>query len=167
MTTAASSLTAEEIGHRVLKLIDTIHTIDDISPAHIEKVIGVKVQFNAEDPNEYGFGGKLTDEWSYGFGSLTDATGAKPTRLMLSFDDQTHNNADITPICKLDYDGYSKFLTDAGFKKSPNYAEHGRVSFFNFLRGSVSVDIDPRGDDGRSCVSKLTIEVLGAAGVHP
>ena len=167
MTTAASSLTAEEIGHRVLKLIDTIHSVDDISPAHIEKVMGVKVEFNAKDPNDYGFGGKLTNEWSYGFGSLTDPNGAKPTRLGLSFDDQTHNNADVTPICKLDYNAYSKFLTDSGFEKSTNYAEHGRILSFSFTRSPVSVEISISGDDKRTCVSMLTIEVLPTEGAHP
>jgi hypothetical protein len=160
MTTAASSLTAEEIGHLVLKLIDTIHTVDDISPAHIQKVMGIKVEFNAQDPNDYGFGGKLTDKWFYNFCSLTDPSGAKPTRLMLSFDDQTHDHADVAPICKLDYDCYTKFLIDAGFKKSPYYAEHGRILFFNFTRNSVSVDISTKGDGKRTCVSILTIKVL-------
>jgi hypothetical protein len=167
MTTAASSLTAEEIGHRVLKLIDSIHTADDISPAHIEKVMGVKVQFNEKDPNDYGFGGKLTDEWSYNFGSLTDPDGAKPTRLELSFDNSTDNNGDMTPVCKLNYDGYSKFLTDAGFKKSISYAEHGRISSFNFIRKRVSVDINPGGDGKAFCVSILTIEVLPTEGTKP
>lgn len=166
MTTAASSLTAEEIGHRVLKLIDTIHTVDDISPAHVEKVMGVKVEFNAKDHNDYGFGGKLTNEWSYDFGSLNESTDEKPTRLMLSFDDQTRKNADITPICKLDYDGYSKFLTDSGFKKSPNYAEHGRILSFSFTRSPVSVEISTMGDDKRTCVSMLTIEVLPVEGTR-
>jgi hypothetical protein len=167
MTTAASSLTAEEIGHRVLKLIDSIHTADDISPTHIEKVMGVKVQFNEKDPNDYGFGGKLTDEWSYDFGSLNDSPGEKPTRLMLSFEDQTHKNADVTPICKLDYDAYSKFLTDSGFKKSTNYAEHGRILSFTFTREPVSVEISTTGDSKRVCVSMLTIDVMATESVHP
>lgn len=164
--TMTASLTAEDIGHRVLKLIDTIHSVDDISPKQIEKTMGIKVELNATDPNEYGFGGKLTDDWSYGFGSLTDPTGAKPTRLLLSFDDQTHNRADMAPICKLDYDGYSKFLTDAGFKKSPIYADHGRLSFVNFTRGRVAVEIKPDGDGNHTCVSMLTIEVLPTDGGH-
>ena len=167
MTTAASSMSAEEIGNRVLKLIDTIRTNDDISPANIEKMIGIKVEFNAEDPNDYGFGGKLTDEWSYNFGSLTDPTGAKPSRLELSFDAQTGDNADMTPICKFDFNDYSKFLTSAGFTKSPFYAEHGRISSFNFKRGRVAVDINPHGDGEHTCVSILTIEVLPIDGGRP
>ena len=166
MTTTASSLTAEEIGHRVLKLINTIHTVDDISPAHIEKVMGVKVEFNSDDPNDYGFGGDLGDEWTYGFGSLTDPGGAKPTRLELSFDNKT-DGTDMAPICKLSYEDYSKFLTDAGFKKSPFYAEHGRLTSVHFTRGPVAVDINPGGDGKHICVSILTIEVLAAEGVHP
>ena len=167
MTTAASSLTAEEIGHRVLKLIDTIRTVNDISPARIEEVMGVKVEFNSKDPNEYGFGGTLSGEWTYGFGSLTDPGGAKPTRLELSFDNQTDSGADMAPICKLSYEDYSKFLTGAGFKKSPFYAEHGRLTSIHFARGPVAVDINPGGDGTHTCVSILTIEVMAAEAVHP
>jgi hypothetical protein len=165
MTTAASSLTAEEIGHRVLKLIDTIHTVDDISPGHVEKVMGVKVNFNTDDPHQYGFGGNLAGDWTYGFGSLADSGGAKPTRLELSFDNKT-SRADMAPICKLSYDDYSKFLTGAGFKKSPFYAEHGRLTMVHFTRGPVAVDINPGGDGTHTCVSILTIEVMAAEEIH-
>lgn len=166
MTAAESSLTAEEIGHRVLTLINTIHTVDDISPAHIEKVVGVKVEFNATDPNEYGFGGKLTKEWSYGFGSLTDPGGAKPTQLELSFDDQTHDNADIAPICGLDMDGYKKILMRAGFTASPYYGEHGRHLGWNLSRDAVSVTLYSQGESNskvaHDCVLMLELEVVGA-----
>lgn len=160
MTTAASSMTAEELGHRVLNLIDSIRSKDDMSPENIEKVIGVKVEFNPKNHNDYGFGGKLTDQWSYNFGSLKDLDGGKPRRLELSFDKQTEATIDLTPICKLNYEGYSKFLTDAGFSKSPFHAEHGRLSSVNFVRGQVAVDINPIGDGKHTCVSILTIEVM-------
>lgn len=163
MTTTASPLTAEEVGQRVLKLIDSIHTVDDISPAHIEKVMGVKVELNAQEPNKHGFGGKLTEAWSCGFGSLTDASA----RLMLCFDDQPHAHADLAPICKLDYDGYSKFLAGAGFKKSPHYADHGRILFFHFTRDDVLVDTSTTDDSKRTCVSMLTIEARSTEGVLP
>jgi hypothetical protein len=165
-TAAASSLTAEEIGHRVLKLIDTIHTVEDISPAHIEKMVGVKVEFNAKDPNDYGFGARLTSEWSYDFGSLTDASGGKPTRLELSFDNQTHDNTDIAPICGLDMDGYMKTLKQAGFKASPYYGEHGRHLGWNLSRDAVSVTLHGQGENdskvAHDCVSMLELEVTGA-----
>ncbi|MFS8137235.1 MAG: hypothetical protein ACMG50_03810, partial [Thermomonas sp.] len=90
--------------------------------------------------------------------------GGKPRRLELSFDKQTEDSIDLTPICQLDYDSYSKFLTDAGFSKAPFHAEHGRLSSVNFVRGPVAVDINPIGDGKHSCVSILTIEVMPTDG---
>jgi hypothetical protein len=161
-----SSLTAEEIGHRVLKLIDSIHNADDISPEHIEKVFGMKLVVNPSDSNDYGYDGKLTDAWTYSFGSVTDLKGGKPTQLRLSFDDQTHSGADMTSICALDLDGYAKNLTAAGFKASPYYAEHGRLISWDFARGKVAVKINVRGESDtkatHNCVSILTLDIVGA-----
>lgn len=164
--TMTSSLTAEEVGHRVLKLIDGIHSIDDISPEHIEKVFGMKLVVNPSDPNDYGYDGQLTDAWSYSFGSVTDSKGGKPTQLRLSFNDQTRKGADMTAICGLDLDAYAKNLTAAGFKSSPYYAEHGRLISWDFSRGKVAVKINVRGESDakatHNCVSILTLDIVDA-----
>jgi hypothetical protein len=164
--TMTSSLTAEDLGHRVLKLIDGIQNVDDISPEHIEQVFGMKLTVNPRDPNDYGYDGKLTDAWTYSFGSVPDLKGGKPTQLRLSFDDQTHSGADMTPICGLDLDGYAKNLTAAGFKASPYYAEHGRLIAWDFARGKVAVKINVRGESNakatHNCVSILTLDIVDA-----
>lgn len=166
MTIAESPLTAEEIGHRVLKLIDGIHDIDDISPAHLERVFGMMVTVNPSDPNDYGYDGKLTDAWTYSFGSVPDLKGGKPSQLRLSFYDETHKGADMTPICGLDLDGYKRILTAAGFKATPYYGEFGRLVSWDFARGKVAVTINVRGESEakatHSCVSVLTLDILDA-----
>jgi hypothetical protein len=63
---------AEEIGQRVLKLVENIHGRDDIAPARIEQLTGIKVEFNPDDANEYGFSGQLTEQWAYNLVSLPE-----------------------------------------------------------------------------------------------
>jgi hypothetical protein len=153
--------TAEEIGQRVLKLVENIHGPGDIAPARIEQLTGIPVEFNPDDANEYGFGGQLTDAWAYNLVSLTEATGATPTRLMFSFDDRTRSNADMAPISDLDFDDYAKALTAAGFRSNVIRGEHERVSYWDFSRDAVSVQVFVRGENDakadHSCVSKLII----------
>lgn len=162
MTTATSSITAEDIGQRVLKLIDSIRSADDIAPTQIEKVTGIKVDFNPADQNQYGFGGKLSDTWSYNLVSLTEADGSKPTRLMFSFDEQNHDDdADMSAICGLDFDAYAKALKQAGFKSEPAPGERNSTRYWDFSRGEVSVHVYVRGESdakaGHTCVTSLII----------
>lgn len=164
--TMTTSLTAEDIGHRVLTLIEGLHDAPDISPASIEEVFGMPLVFNANNANDYGYDGTLTAAWKYSFGSIADSRGDKPTQWSLSFDNQTHDGADMAPICTLDFDDYAKSLTDSGFKASPYYGEHGRLISWDFARGRVAVKINIRGESDakptHNCVSILTIEITGA-----
>lgn len=153
--------TAEDIGHRVLTLVDHVRSAEDISPARIEQLTGVKVEFNPDNSNEYGFSGQLTDAWAYNLVSLPESDGSKPSRLMFSFDDESRSNADMAPICALDFDDYAATLRAAGFEATPAYGKHNRIQYWDFARDDVSVQIHVRGEnDARAehaCVSKLII----------
>jgi len=151
---------AADIGKRVLKLVEHIRSADDIAPARIEQLTGMKVEFNPDDANEYGFGGQLTDAWAYNLISLPDGD-AKPTRLMFSFDDESRANADMAPICALDFDAYAETLAAAGYQATPSPGKHGEVSLWDFTRDDVTVQVYVRGENDdkadHACVSKLII----------
>ena len=161
MNVQHTPINAEDIGKRVLRLIESIRNREDIAPANIEQITGMKVEFNPDNRNEYGFGGNLTAAWAYNLVSLTEATGASPSRLMFSFDDQTRSHADMAPICDLDFDDYAKALTAAGYRSNVVRGEHERVSHWDFSRDAVSVQVFVRGENDakadHACVSKLII----------
>ncbi len=161
MQTSHLPASAGDIGQRVLKLIDSIHGTGDIAPEHIQNITGIPVQFNPDDANEYGFGGKLDDTWAYNLVSLTEANGAKPNRLMFSFDDQTRDYADMAPISDLDFDDYAKALTAAGFQSKPMRGKHDRLVYWDFSRNDVTVQVYVRGENDAKaehhCVTKLII----------
>lgn len=80
---------------------------------------------------------------------------------MFSFDDESRANADMTPICALDFDDYAAALEAAGFRSKANRGPHDRVLYWDFSREDVSVQIYVRGESDakadHACVSKLII----------
>jgi hypothetical protein len=160
MTTTAAPITAEDIGRRVLKLIDSLRSAKDLAPEHIEQATGMRVEFNGDDPNIYGFGGKLTEEWSYSLVSTPDKLGEKPTSLRFSFDDTSRKQADPAPICELKFDDYSRALTESGFTAKPMQGYQGIEGWY-FVRDHIGVmaythgKVDPAA--GPACISSLAI----------
>ncbi len=161
MTTVTQALNAEDIGRRILKLIDSIHNAQDINPEHIEQTIGLKVNLWSPDQSKYGLSGQLTDTWYYGLRSMPPiAQGAKPNSLLFSFSDKNDRNTDPTPVCALNFQDYSRALSDTGFTAKPIESIRG-VDSWRFTRGEVSVTAYVFGDGDPAapgaCVSQLII----------
>ncbi len=162
MNASTLPTTAEDIGRRVLTLVTQIRSREDIAPARIEEITGIKVNFSNSDAKQYGFGAALNNEWVYNLISLSGPNG-DPDRLMFSFDDQTHDNADMAPVCALDFDDYAKPLIDAGFSSKPSLGRHEQVEYWDFKRDDVSVQIYTRRESeakaDHACVSMLIVNV--------
>lgn len=160
MIATEAPITAEDIGRRVLKLIVTLRSVEDLAPERIEEATGIKVEFNDEDRNIYGFGGKLTDQWSYSLVSTPDKLGEKPSSLRFSFDDTSQKQADPAPICTLRFEDYSQAMTAAGFEISPMRTYPGSDAWY-FKRGDIGVMAYAQGKAdpqvGPVCLSKLVI----------
>ena len=70
MDQSNTSPNAQDIGQRVLALVENVRGPGDLAPARIQELTGIKVEFNPDDANEYGFSGQLTDAWAYNLVSL-------------------------------------------------------------------------------------------------
>ena len=162
-TPAAPRMTAEEISHRMLDLIANLKTADDISAKNLEIATGLKVYVDSKNPNEYAAGAKITDTWSVRIMVTAGVKEGEPSNLIFSFDDQTHSSASMTPICQVDFDAYSKRLTELGFQAKPYYGEHNRLIYWYFTRGKVSLQISIRGENrdkvNHDCVSMIVIDI--------
>ncbi len=162
MNASTLPTTAEDISRRMLTLVTQIRSREDIAPARIEEITGIKVNFSNSDAKQYGFGAALNNEWVYNLISLSGPNG-DPDRLMFSFDDQTHDNADMAPVCALDFDDYAKPLIDAGFSSKPSLGRHEQVEYWDFKRDDVSVQIYTRRESeakaDHACVSMLIVNV--------
>lgn len=171
----APALKAEEISSRVIALIKTIKTKEDISPENIERAMQIKVQFNKQDRQNYGFGGLVAGaaNWAYNLSAYPYPSKANKETDTLHFtfdnrtDDEESGQNDYAPVCAVDFDSYSKELQNAGFTSAPYYGEHGRMLWWNFSRGAVSVQISANGENDtrpkHQCVRMLTVSVINLA----
>ncbi len=161
-TPSPAPATAAEIGRRVLQLIDSIHGPEQVDAAHIERVTGMKVEFNDANPQQYGFGGQLSPDWAYNLVSLTELDGSRPHRLVFSLDDLSAGaNADMAPIAPLGFADCEQALASAGYTGAPNRGRYGQVEFWEYQRGDVSLQVHVRGESDakaeHACVSMIVI----------
>lgn len=160
MDPSASPSSAEDIGRRVLRLVENVRSADDLAPARIEQLTGLKVEFNPDDAREYGTGGQLTDAWAYNLVSLPQIGESKPSQLMFSFDDVSNANADMAPVA-VDFDGYAAALAAAGYRPTPAHGRLGNILHWDFARDDVTVQVYVRGENDdkaeHACVSRLII----------
>ena len=159
----------------MIELIKSIKTKEDVSPANIERVMKIKVRFDEKNHQNYGFGGTIegTSKWAYNLSIYSYSGDENKTDAALNFsfnylnDDERSGRDDYAPICAVDFDAYSRELKDAGFSSAPYYGEHDRLLWWNFSRGSVSVQITAYGGNAKranhQCVSRLTVNVGSGA----
>jgi len=162
--TTAQTLTADDIGRRVLALIDSIRGAQDIAPATIEKATGLKVDIWSDDQSKYGVNGRIDGDWHFGLRSMPAQTpGARPNALLFAISDGNDDGADPGPAC-LKFADYSRALSEAGFAGKPVSGYRG-VDSWRFTRGEVAVTAyvfgegDPQAPG--ACVSQLIISAQG------
>lgn len=158
-------LSSEDISNRIIKLIESLKNSDHISPENIKHVMKIKVDFNKDNRREYGFGGNITNtSWRYNLSAylLPTGNGKKPDTLLFTFDNPAEN-ADMKPICSIDFDKYRRDLKKAGFSAEPYYGEHGGLLWWNFSRDGIFVQISPNGESDKFtdhlCVKTLIVNV--------
>lgn len=160
---AVPVMSAEEISHRMLDLIANLKTADYISFKNLEIATGLKVYQDADNPNRYMTGAKITDTWFFNITVISGVTTGERSRLIFSFDDQTDSSASMTPICQVDFNAYKKRLTELGFQSKPYYAEHNRLISWDFTRDKVYIGISIRGENkekvSHDCVSMIELSI--------
>lgn len=162
------ALTPEVLGKKVLKLVKSIRTLNDISPNNLKRQTGINVSFNAEDRNRYGFGGNVTDasDWSYGFLAYSLNEKDRTNRIRFDFNYQLHEplKPDTTVVCKaLEFNSVSEELQQAGFSApNPSFSNHGYVGNWTMERGKVFLRISVEGGfypKVNNCVMGIDISI--------
>lgn len=159
---APTALTAEQLLLRLLDLIKTTRSSDELT---IERV-SMAMQHPAQtfSPGHFGYGGKLTPEWSYWL-EVKEA-GSTGIRLDLDFIDTTpEQSAAATNICHIDFLRFSSELKAAGFVHETYYGEHGRIAYEQFKRNDLGIIVDNIGEASvpadksmHTCVRHVTVQ---------
>lgn len=156
-TTAPAALAVDDLNQRVLRLIDSIRSRADLSPDHIQRLTGVDVEVNAEDPTIYGIAGPVDGQGRYSLvSSHTNAQGQVDS-LLFSFEPVSGP----APCARVE--DYRDALSQAGFSGQLMPAGHrGRESWY-FTRDGVSVNVHVRDAQGAPvpgpCVASVVIGV--------
>jgi hypothetical protein len=157
----APTKTPQQVSDLLIAFIDSIAGADDLLPSQIEQATGLRVNVHPQRPNRFGFHGMVDADWNYGVRSLPDSDNDSARTLMFYFNNPANNSADMTPICDPDFETYKARLIAIGFQPEPAYGEHGRLLYWDFRRGMVSVQVHVRGESrekaGHHCVPMMLI----------
>ncbi|MFT4197431.1 MAG: hypothetical protein QM601_05890 [Pseudoxanthomonas sp.] len=154
-TTAPAPLAVDDLNRRVLRLIDSIHSRQDLAPSNIQRLTGVDVEVNAQDPSLYGIAGPLAGQGRYSLASSHKNAAGEVDSLLFSFEP----GDGAAPCAKVD--DYRTALSAAGFTGTHMPGGHrGRESWY-FTRDGVSVNVHVRDAHGapEACVASLVIGV--------
>jgi hypothetical protein len=53
------AFTPDEVAHRIPRLINSVRGQQDLSPANVERIAGIKVHVDTDAPDSYGFNGEV------------------------------------------------------------------------------------------------------------
>jgi hypothetical protein len=157
-TTNAPRLDSNEIADRVLRLIDSIHDRDGLSPDNIQRSTGITVSFDPEDSDRYGFHGRVDDTWLYDLGSVVDQVAGGVRGLQFFFAAPGNPEADPTPVCTPDMDVYRRRLEGMGFTATPVRGDLEQLRYWEFVRKNVRVRATALTGSMNSCVRLITID---------
>ncbi|MCC4595817.1 hypothetical protein NRY95_01415 [Xanthomonas campestris pv. phormiicola] len=172
---SSPKLTAEQMLTRLLALIRTSKSVAEFTPQRLSEVMGVEVEYSEKGVERYGFGEKVSPEWTHGF---EVNTGKPYPRLDFGFNPIVRGaSPDMQDICRLDFDQFASQLEAMGFTRQHNFDSppqpppgqpslpNGRLLYDYFDRPGMHVEVYPEGErvwtpgagSGRSCVKMVIV----------
>ncbi|WP_408951113.1 hypothetical protein [Lysobacter sp. Hz 25] len=157
-------ITSEEMGRRFLKLVDGLKTVDALTPEYVAAETGLPLKY-APAGKVYSFTlHEPKSGWYYGLDYYqSPAAGWKTASVQ--FSNPTNPDADMAPVCGLDFDGYTAALKGMGFAMTPTYDMRGNVVEYRFYRGELDVSMGYR-EQARSTQVKQTHFCVESISVH-
>lgn len=159
---ATEAFTAEQLLLGVLELIKNLDKADQLTLGRLSEAM--RQPARAFGPGHAGYGGRLTDHWSFALELKRAET--KRARLDLDFIDTTPEQSSVaTDICALDFIRFASALKAAGFMQTTIYGEHGRIAYEMFARQDLGVVVDTAGEASTTsiltahrCVRHVTVQ---------
>ncbi|MBW8807517.1 MAG: hypothetical protein JF591_01530, partial [Lysobacter sp.] len=179
----AHTLTAQEAGHRLLTLIDSLRTPADFSLDRFKTVMRLPEPSTGDagegEPGYEGFSEAIAgSDWSQTIAYSDDPSSADAKKIEYRLDYEgaqaDQDQLDLGPACAMDYAAYRRALLDMGFQEGPatpskiEYATRGTLSQA-FRRGGLNVDIVTQRESAASeakrahaCVRSIEVRLNAA-----
>lgn len=116
-------LTPDEIGRRMLRLIDSLTSFDELSLERIREVTRLPL-YDVPETTSYGFGMHLpASGWRYIFAYYNNPKSPDSKNISYDFINKDEA-AEMTPVCTMDYDAYVTTLKGMGFQEREDMAQY-------------------------------------------
>ncbi|MDR6887953.1 MULTISPECIES: hypothetical protein [Variovorax] len=116
-------LTPEEMGRRMLKLIDSLTSFDELSLERVREVTRLPL-YDIPETTSHGFGMHLpTSGWRYVFAYYNNPKSPDLKNISYNFINK-NEAADMAPVCTMDYDAYVTALKGVGFQEREDMAQY-------------------------------------------
>ncbi|QJD70170.1 hypothetical protein HG421_19195 [Xanthomonas campestris pv. badrii] len=160
------TLSAEEIGDRFLKLIESLDSRDDLSPERIRETMGIPLKVPEQGKLSVGYWSvDLADGWRYAF-TYTPESPSLLKGVDLTFQNSVDELASMSSICKRDFEYYDRKLKALGFKASPTYGPIGQLEDWRYTKlaesgatGNIVISVIPQNlaprEETRLCVKSI------------
>ncbi|MBN7137636.1 hypothetical protein A7A76_23335 [Lysobacter enzymogenes] len=157
-------ITPKEIGQRFLKLVDGLRSIDELSPERVAEATRL--------PMRYAPAGKLHSftihepktGWYYAL-DYYKSPGLGWKTASLEFRNPGTPDADMAPVCGMDFEAYAAVLKSMGFTMADTRDEFGRIVEYRFYRGAIRISVLPR-YEAQSSEEKLGHPCVESISVH-
>ena len=135
-------VTPEELGRRFLKLLDSINSVEELSLDYVRNIMQVPLQLTPS--RSYDFSIHLPDSgWYYRFSYNEkpihyDAPVHQSQKgIRLDFENYDNRNADMAPVCGMDFAAYAAALTAMGFSYDMILGQRGPLIQWTMNRFST------------------------------
>jgi len=116
-------LTPEEMGRRMLKLIDSLTSFDELSLERVQEVMRLPL-YDIPETTSHGFGMHLpASGWRYVFAYYNNPKSPDLKNISYNFINK-NEAADMAPVCTMDYDAYVTALKGMGFQEREDMAPY-------------------------------------------
>ncbi len=116
-------LTPEEMGRRMLKLIDSLTSFDELSLERVQEVMRLPL-YDIPETTSHGFGMHLpASGWRYVFAYYNNPKSPDLKNISYNFINK-NEAADMAPVCTMDYDAYVTALKGMGFQEREDMAQY-------------------------------------------
>ena len=116
-------LTSEEMGRRMLKLIDSLTSFDELSLERVREVTRLPL-YDIPETTSHGFGMHLpASGWRYVFAYYNNPKSPDLKNISYNFINK-NEAADMAPVCTMDYDAYVTALKGMGFQEREDMAQY-------------------------------------------
>ncbi|WP_418120677.1 hypothetical protein [Variovorax sp. 350MFTsu5.1] len=135
---SSSDLSADQALQRMLELIRSSRSVADVTPASMQRALGVQVK--KVDSQQFGYGQRLPGNWAFGI-MRQDVSGAG--RVDLTFSPLPGMQPVPWSRCEPDFARFTARLASMGFARHSSYGEHGRWLYDVFERPGMRVEVYP------------------------